>query len=83
MGQQDVRTSLTVIHKSRILTEPGWKSDMEKQIFLSGCNRPEGVNIYGYKSVCMLLFDETTALCRSPARLVGRTMPKKTACCHC
>jgi hypothetical protein len=24
---------------------PGWKSDMEKQIFLSGWNRPEGVNI--------------------------------------
>ena len=27
------------------LTEPGWKSDIEKQIFLSGWKRPEGVNI--------------------------------------
>jgi len=24
---------------------PGWKSDMEKHIFLSGWNRPDGVNI--------------------------------------
>lgn len=25
--------------------EPGWKSDIEKQIFLSGWKRPEGVSI--------------------------------------
>jgi len=25
--------------------DPGWKSDMEKQIFLSGWKRPEGVSI--------------------------------------
>jgi hypothetical protein len=25
--------------------DPGWKSDIEKHIFLSGWNRPEGVNI--------------------------------------
>jgi hypothetical protein len=25
--------------------EPGWKSDMEKQIFLSGWKRPDGVYI--------------------------------------
>jgi len=25
--------------------DPGWKSDIEKQIFLSGWNRPEGVYI--------------------------------------
>ena len=27
------------------LTEAGWKSDIEKHIFLSGAKRPEGVNI--------------------------------------
>jgi len=25
---------------------PGWKSDMEKQIFLSGAKRPDGVSIF-------------------------------------
>lgn len=25
--------------------EPGWKSDMEKHIFLSGWKRPDGVSI--------------------------------------
>ena len=28
------------------LTEPGWKSDIEKHIFLFGWKRPDGVNIY-------------------------------------
>ena len=27
-------------------TDPGWKSDIEKQILLSGWKRPLGVNIY-------------------------------------
>jgi hypothetical protein len=33
-------------NESKPLTVPGWKSDIEKQIFLSGWNRPEGVIIY-------------------------------------
>jgi len=31
---------------AEVLTEAGWKSDIEKQIFLSDANRPEGVNIW-------------------------------------
>jgi hypothetical protein len=27
-------------------TDPGWKSDIEKQIFLPGWKRPEGVSIW-------------------------------------
>ena len=29
----------------KVLTEAGWKSDIEKHIFLSGAKRPEGVSI--------------------------------------
>ena len=31
-----------------VRTVPGWKSDIEKQIFLSGWKRPEGVSICKY-----------------------------------
>ena len=34
------------IRGERWTQEPGWKSDMEKQIFLSGWKRPDGVYIY-------------------------------------
>ena len=33
-------------------TEAGWKSDIEKHIFLSGAKRPEGVIIWREKGIC-------------------------------
>lgn len=67
---------LAVIHKTGILTEPGWKSDMEKQIFLSGWNRPEGVNIYGCELVYMRLFDDTPGILQEFCTAIGKNHAK-------
>jgi hypothetical protein len=42
------RSTVSFIFRKSVeaLTEAGWKSDIEKQIFLSGAKRPEGVSIW-------------------------------------
>lgn len=49
------------------LTVPGWKSDIEKQIFRSGWKRPEGVSIYKAESRCQSRANSSTGIMKVTA----------------